>query len=278
MKRIIALLLIAATLLGSPATVMAANPEPVQISAETDQISVTDLSKTSYTTARLNVRTGPSTDYSRIATLAYGTEIAVTGDCGNGWYRIDYQGMDAYVSAAYVSDTQPVIEEATAASVPGIAESYAGASRDWVDKVNQQLAYVPENVKARFVSEGWHIYITTENLAQTYFAGVYNSVQGVTDYAGKTIKIETRNAAVNGAVVHEMGHFVDYILGTPSMSSEFTQIYNEEVATFKSGITNSSAVRDPMEFFAETFEYMYKDPSKCTPKAKAFIEARVGLV
>ena len=58
----------------------------------------------------------------------------------------------------------------------------------------------------------------------------------------------------------------------PSYNKQFKSIYKEEVNTFKSRIPNSGSVRDEQEFFASTFYYIFNDPSKCTPKAKDYVQ------
>ncbi len=72
----------------------------------------TDIAKTMYATAKVNVRTGPSTDYEKLGSLAVAQEIAVTGQCvETGWYRFAYEGGTGYVSDAYVSETQPKLPQ-----------------------------------------------------------------------------------------------------------------------------------------------------------------------
>lgn len=46
-------------------------------------------------------RTGPSTNYSIIATLNYGTAVKILGKT-NGWYKISYNGNTGYMSGDYV--------------------------------------------------------------------------------------------------------------------------------------------------------------------------------
>lgn len=62
----------------------------------------------------LNVRTGPSTSYSKLGALVCGTEIKVSS-MENGWATIDYGGETAYVCADYIRQI-------------GAAESAAGTS------------------------------------------------------------------------------------------------------------------------------------------------------
>ena len=50
----------------------------------------------------LNVRSGPSTSYDKIGTLKANTKIEILGT-SNGWYKIDFNGKEGYVSPAYVA-------------------------------------------------------------------------------------------------------------------------------------------------------------------------------
>ena len=53
-------------------------------------------------TATLNVRTGPSASYSRLRTVSRNEEYKVL-DQANGWYKIDINGLEGWVSGDYVS-------------------------------------------------------------------------------------------------------------------------------------------------------------------------------
>lgn len=56
-----------------------------------------------YTTlANLNVRTGPSPKYSIRGTVMKGKTLTITGNGGNGWYKVLYYGKTGYVSSKYV--------------------------------------------------------------------------------------------------------------------------------------------------------------------------------
>lgn len=67
---------------------------------------VTDMTKTMYAIQSVNLRSGPSTEYDRIGGLTTNQEVAVTGQSETGWYRISYNGGDAFVSNSYLSDTK----------------------------------------------------------------------------------------------------------------------------------------------------------------------------
>lgn len=54
------------------------------------------------TATSLNMRTGPGTSYSRIATLSKGTAVTILGSSGS-WYYINANGRTGYVSGAYLA-------------------------------------------------------------------------------------------------------------------------------------------------------------------------------
>lgn len=53
-------------------------------------------------TANLNIRSGPSTKYAILATVKNGTQLNISGNAGNGWYQIIYNGKKGFVSGNYV--------------------------------------------------------------------------------------------------------------------------------------------------------------------------------
>lgn len=49
-----------------------------------------------------NIRTGPSTSYQKMGTIAKGQDFYVKGKCSNGWYLIDFGSKDGYISSKYI--------------------------------------------------------------------------------------------------------------------------------------------------------------------------------
>ena len=68
-----------------------------------------------YSTASLNIRSGASVDSSYIGTLDEGSSFILDEDLGNGWLKFTYKGLDAYVSAEYVSIDAPFIQVSSTA-------------------------------------------------------------------------------------------------------------------------------------------------------------------
>lgn len=56
-------------------------------------------------TDTLNVRSGPGKEYEVIGKAKAGEEFTVDGETSNGWYRIDYNGKEGYVSGDYAKIT-----------------------------------------------------------------------------------------------------------------------------------------------------------------------------
>ena len=66
---------------------------------------------TMYATEDVNIRADHSTNATKLGVLPAGESVIVTGETSNGWYRVSYQGREAYISASYLSKTKPAPAE-----------------------------------------------------------------------------------------------------------------------------------------------------------------------
>lgn len=73
--------------------------------------TVTEMTAVMYAQTNCNVRSGPSTDYDVIGGLTLNQLTNIVGVADTGWYKIDYSGMDAFVSNTLLAETQVVIPE-----------------------------------------------------------------------------------------------------------------------------------------------------------------------
>lgn len=65
--------------------------------------SYTDLSQTLYAQSTVNVRDLPEQTGAKLGSLSTNQEVTVTGQCNEtGWYKISYNGGEAYVSNSYL--------------------------------------------------------------------------------------------------------------------------------------------------------------------------------
>ncbi|MDO5348712.1 MAG: DUF4145 domain-containing protein [Lachnospiraceae bacterium] len=83
------------------------NPEPTdspdQVPEESDAQPAETPAAVYRTTSTLNVRMEPSTSARILVQLAPGTEVNVTGTYDDQWTIINYEGQDAYVATAYLT-------------------------------------------------------------------------------------------------------------------------------------------------------------------------------
>lgn len=85
--------------------------ETPEIEEQTPNFTVEDMTETvMYVQKNVNVRKGPGTEYEKVGSLTINKSVEVTGKTSNGWYRISYNGIDAYVSGNYLGTSQVVIE------------------------------------------------------------------------------------------------------------------------------------------------------------------------
>ena len=71
----------------------------------------TAKNETMYVQERCNIRASYSTDSDRVGGLDAGTEVTVVAEYSNGWYKIQYDGGEAYIKAGILRSTKPEVEE-----------------------------------------------------------------------------------------------------------------------------------------------------------------------
>lgn len=88
--------------------------ESEEESVEEAEYSYSDMNQTMYASQSVNVRNLPSTDGDKVGGLSAAQAVAVTGKCNEtGWYRIEYNGGEAFVSDSYLVNEKPVQQEPT---------------------------------------------------------------------------------------------------------------------------------------------------------------------
>ncbi len=76
-----------------------ATPLPATATPASDVAFVT-------TRRRMNIRSGPGTNYAIAGTVGAGTRLAITGkNAAGGWWRVDYHGQHGWIFAPYVDAT-----------------------------------------------------------------------------------------------------------------------------------------------------------------------------
>jgi uncharacterized protein YkwD len=98
------------------------------VSEKVNGYSIEDMADTSmFAKSSVNVRKGPSTDNDQVGSLSTGQEVTVTGLTSTNWYRINYNGTEAYVSGKYLLNEKPQVQTASS-SAAGSGSSSGGSS------------------------------------------------------------------------------------------------------------------------------------------------------
>ena len=129
---------------------------------------------TGKTTANLNVRNGSSTTKTKIGTLKKGTNVEITSELLNGWYKIKYKGAYGYVSGAYVELDGDQGEVKATGKTTAVIKVRQGASID-----NEQIGYLEKGKRVEIVTKllnGW--YKISYKDSYGYVSGSYIELDG----------------------------------------------------------------------------------------------------
>ena len=106
------------------------------------------------TVSSLNVRSGPSSNYSKLGILTKWTKVEVVERYSNGWYKIKYKGSYGYVSGAYVS------LDGSKGEVIATGKTTAGLNvRSGAGTGYKKIGYLNKGTKVEIVtklSNGWY--------------------------------------------------------------------------------------------------------------------------
>lgn len=241
---------------------------------------------TMYAVSSVNVRNLPSTDGMKIDELSENQEVLVTGKCNEtGWFRLSFDDHIGYVCSDYLTEEVVTEPEADLLSASPLAEhdktseisvqpdepvkevkqvdtfvqGEDGVSYGMIADVEKYYAKIPENVRNYFQNSGWHITVSASSLGPRY--GYTFSILALTVYDDHQIWIDNRNSAKD-AIVHEVGHFIDYTQGWSSSTSEFLEIYAAEKEAFcMYHSTHQNNTSTAIEYFAESFQQCVYDPA-----------------
>ena len=162
----------------------------------------------------------------------------------------------------------------TSASGPynGFVKGEPGVSTAFVRDVNAYYMMVPANVREHFESNGCSVTVSAISVGPRF--GWPYSVRAVFDHETLDIWIDYRNVCKQ-CVIHEMGHYLDQMLGFIANSSEFSSIHANEINSFRSFwscLSINSAT--PHEYFAEAYKVCFISPGlmqKYCPQTYAFL-------
>lgn len=101
------------------------------------------------------------------------------------------------------------------------------------------LTSLPGIIIERFEQTHWTIEFTnTKNLEEMY--NIDYEIEGITDFEHKIIYIYAKRSYIYSSLLHEIGHFIDWYLGTISLDIRWDNIFN----TNRNKILNSNLFPD----------------------------------
>lgn len=125
--------------------------------AEQSPYSYTDMSATMYAQRTVNVRDLPDTSGNKLGGLSTNDEVAVTGQCNEtGWYRISYNGSEAFVSNTYLGENKVEVKQATQSA----SEQSAGSQQSTTgqETTATTLSNCPYTLNQIFDDGGDYVY------------------------------------------------------------------------------------------------------------------------
>lgn len=216
------------------------------------EYNLVEESSLKYSITALNIRDVPNTNGDIVGTFSFGEEVHITAKVEDStWVQVSFQDKVGYCNGTYLSDTKPQLVERD-----GTINIVGNIPNNLIDNTYLYYYKVDASVRNRLQREGWVIYITEENLSVKFDYNV--SVLAVTymnlDTNVREIYISNRSKA-DKAIVHEIGHAIDYTLGFLSETQEFGIIYQEEVSSFAAWhSTHSNNYNTASEYFAESYQ------------------------
>lgn len=121
--------------LGEVGQVIAYSQEEVRLLPKFEIEEIDDLK---FSTTSLNVRSGPSKEYSIIGYFRINEEVEITGIADTGWYRVNYLGEDGYVSNEFLSyDKVEIIVEAPIVPTEVVTDQSQSLTTDELVVVNE---------------------------------------------------------------------------------------------------------------------------------------------
>ena len=156
----------------------------------------------------------------------------------------------------------------------GIIEAEGDIPESRIKNIEANYKTIPENIRNHLENKGWRYICTDRNFGKQN--GFKDSILALTEWKDRIIYIDNRDAAEK-SILHEVGHAVDKENLVPSVSQNFTAIFNSEKCAFCSvWNTDHNNTDTSMEYFAECFYVYFANPeilSASCPATYAFIDS-----
>ena len=247
--------------------------------------------KVQYANTSVNLRYGPGDNFEVAHNIKLNTELSVTHEIDNGWSVVKYNDETLYCSTKLIQDKKVEVIQVTPFNESTEVMKFRGnVSTSCRNKAISLYNKLPNNVKNAMRGWGYEIIVSTSPDLTQGHCGMYYPMEM---RSHKVAAVYAKSVgAVNIAVLHEVGHFVDNYLGNKegrgyspnygfrALTSDpaWVEIYNQEVG--KSGFP-SYVTWCPEEFFAECFWKALAEPNwmkNTLPNAYNYIIGGIGRV
>ena len=119
------------------------------------EYTVTKFDKTMYAKSTVNVRKGPSTDFEKVGSLSTGKQVKVVGQSDQtGWYLIQFDGKEGYVSNSYLQD-KPVETTTPKPTTTKAPSTSSGKTETITKKPSSDDNLSPEELAAKYNPNWW---------------------------------------------------------------------------------------------------------------------------
>ena len=176
----------------------------------------------------------------------------------DNWYEIESCGTTGYISSNNVKSTKEVFVDKEGFVIEsvepdGTIEVEGDISSNIINYAYNYWYIIPENVRKDFKEMGWKIVITNESISEEL--NISYKVSGATILKDKTIKVYGSQSCIRYALIHEVGHYVDYRNNFISRGDDFKELYNKNSTKLLEYNSNyTEAVYSEEEYFAELYK------------------------
>lgn len=176
--------------------------------SETD-FTITELNQVMYAKETVNTRSGPGIEYEKVGSISANQEVTVTGQADTGWYRVEVNGVEMYVSDSYLFEPKleaaikmPMSQKTTNnGTAPSTSEETPVEGTPSLPDVET----ITNDIKSAIISMGVRYYPDSD-----IYSGKYDLSGGMSWFEGR-VATETYWDDVNGIASNYEGCKYFYI-------------------------------------------------------------------
>lgn len=190
-------------------------PTPTAEPAPAPSYTIEDCDMYKYATTDVNVRTEPDTNVGRVGSVPQNVQVHVTGQTSNGWYRIEYDGINGFSVAKFFADKPiEVIEEVTDVPKPTPAPTAEPTPEPTAEPVTEPTATeVPEATEAPATEPTVEPTAEPESITKTEIVEQATPVPTEALVTEPTTVLATTPVEEAETPAAETNNFIPYIIG-----------------------------------------------------------------